>query len=102
MDLWIRNQDKTILKKVSRLSLSAFNGDVLVDGEYFGTYKTKKRALEVLNEIQKYVDEKPIIKLERMYNYQEKLKEFGSGFIITDSTMEIVPAKTKVYEMPKE
>lgn len=59
MKLWIRSQDKT--------QLGIIVGVILVDNElrgftnynqnYFelGTYKTKERALEVLDEIQKYI-----------------------------------------------
>ena len=103
MDLWIRNQDKTILKKVSCLSLSVFDGDVLVDDKHFGTYKTKKRALEVLNEIQRCLNGRTIISPRRIGDYERIKKEFFDGsFIITDGSVDVFPSDVIVYEMPKE
>ena len=60
MDLWIRSQDKEDLIKVYSLEvasrsndkytiLTLINSSTLVD---LGTYETKERALEVLDEIQ--------------------------------------------------
>ena len=107
MDLWIRSQDRKSLVKCNDISIASGNRivgyfDKTTEYETLGIYKTENRALEILDIIQRYVNEKPIMKIGRMFDYQEKLKEFGSGFIITDSTTEIVPAKTMVYEMPKE
>ena len=58
MDLWIRSQDKRILQKVDNIFLDAnyenkricnYADDYKTE---LGTYKTKERALEVLDEIQ--------------------------------------------------
>lgn len=54
MELWIRSQDGTILEKEERFMIIrgmdvyyiANNGDI------YGKYKAKERALEVLDEIQ--------------------------------------------------
>ena len=60
MELWIRSQDKEVLMKVGNIKyveyngnhiLNAFNTDQMGDFD-IGIYKTKTRALEVLNEIQ--------------------------------------------------
>lgn len=56
MDLWIRSQDKKTLTKISEVAISY--GGVTIRGiigdysRWLGEYKTKERALEVLNEIQ--------------------------------------------------
>lgn len=74
MDLWIRSQDKEDLIKVDNLGLAYLGKYNFVDKigdihreEYhicqfeenchttLGYYKTKERALEVLNEIQNYI-----------------------------------------------
>lgn len=62
MDLWIRSQDRKKLVKSSYLTLflSDTNWFIYSDtttGEPFeiGKYKTKGRALEVLDEIQKHL-----------------------------------------------
>ena len=55
MELWIRSQDKMLLRKPEQLGIS--EGDDFwyiaenLTVEY-GRYKTKERALEVLDEIQ--------------------------------------------------
>ena len=61
MDLWILNQKKDALTKVSYIHYSYFydkaNDEqlhIITNDDYdFGFYKTKQRALEVLGEIQK-------------------------------------------------
>ena len=61
MELWIRQQDKTILQKVDNLLISNGNNaegtfniytNSLPAQNILGRYKTKERALEVLDEIQ--------------------------------------------------
>ena len=63
MDLWIRSQDKTILMKVNRICFERnIDDEPTIYGyenydnyERLGIYKTKERALEVLDEIQEYI-----------------------------------------------
>lgn len=64
--MWIRSQDKTVLVKVFDFRVDCCIG---LDGEYYiqgnldsnydsyilGTYKSKERAIEVLDEIQKKI-----------------------------------------------
>lgn len=65
MDLWIRSQDRMNLVKVRQVSLNYQNNKQIIanhtpdlyenSGEYYeflGTYETKERAIEVLDEIQ--------------------------------------------------
>lgn len=58
MELWIRSQDKRILQKTDNIYLDANYGNKRICNyvdDYkteLGTYKTKERALEVLDEIQ--------------------------------------------------
>lgn len=58
MELWIRSQDKRILQKIDNIYLDANYGNKRICNyvdDYkteLGTYKTKERALEVLDEIQ--------------------------------------------------
>ena len=62
MELWIRHQNKTILQKVDNLLISDGNNaertfniytNSLLVQNVLGRYKTKERAIEVLDEIQK-------------------------------------------------
>ena len=55
MELWIRSQDREYLEKVEKIYIwkNSFE-EYQIDGKSeLGTYKTKKRALEVLDEIQR-------------------------------------------------
>lgn len=59
MELWIRSQDKRILQKVTNIYLDANYEDKRIstyDGNNgnnteLGSYKTKERAMEILEEI---------------------------------------------------
>lgn len=68
MNLWIRSQDKESLTKVSNVEYTYKEGNLYTDvrgkhyiGTYYdnlkilGEYKSKERALEVLDEIQAYL-----------------------------------------------
>ena len=53
MDLWIRSQDKSVLEKIEGLRVDGFRGEYYIATytHSLGEYKTKERALEVLDEI---------------------------------------------------
>ena len=60
MNLRVRSQDKRILQKVANIFLDANYENKRIstyDGDNIelGTYKTKERAIEVLDEIQNYI-----------------------------------------------
>lgn len=89
MELWVRSQDKKSLTKVSNVQYTYKEGDLYTDvkgkhyiGTYYdnlkilGIYATKERALEVLDEIQKILEQ------------------------ILDGNLTILPIF--VYEMPEE
>ena len=60
MELWLRSQDKTRLSIITNIQLVEWGGEYslvgytndYVDDFDLGKYKTKERALEVLDEIQ--------------------------------------------------
>lgn len=58
MELWIRSQDRKSLKKVCDLSEHFGNAKygVYEDVLPLGYYETEERALEVLDEIQRYIN----------------------------------------------
>ena len=78
MNLWVRSQDKRILQKVDNIFLDANYEDKRIstydgDNVELGTYKTKERALEVLDEIQEYINFNIKLKLETcIYEMPEK------------------------------
>ena len=82
MDFWIRTQDKECLTKVNHLYI--YNCDIKQQNDItLGIYKTKERALEVLNEIhQRLIDLQTI--------------EYLGDYRFTKRNLDCV------YEMPKE
>ena len=72
MELWVRSQEKDILLKVKSLLIDDDNYDIYTQDYVgqnlctytLGTYKSKERALEVLDEIQN-----TIIGFENENNY---------------------------------
>lgn len=109
MELWVRSQDKDILMKVVVLeanddnSIYTTNRNTLVR---LGKYKTKERALEILDEIQKLLIPRGIIKYNSLLHQEdiEKLRNcFNNNYIVTDKNVELLQQfETLVYEMPKE
>ena len=84
MELWIRSQDRTNLIRVEHLALT--NNKTITgmstNWDYdLGTYETKERALEVLDEIQKTIE---------THILSQTSTEWDTWF------------KGTVYEMPKE
>lgn len=89
MELWIRSQDKETLLKINRIynfAMTIFAEDKNDREIVLGTYKTKERALEVLDEICEYIEK--VGKSEIISNengIMSGIKYFG-----------------RIYEMPKE
>lgn len=105
MELWVRSQDKRILIKVDNIFLDANYGNKRIstydgDNTELGTYKTKERAIEILDEIQSLlqlkIEYKPIVQEEYnpLYTYKH--------FVKVDDNVEIEELSTFVYNMPKE
>lgn len=55
MELWVRSQDKTFLRKANTIGIVEGRDFWSIDENLtvsFGKYKTKERAIEILDEIQ--------------------------------------------------
>lgn len=100
MELWIRSQDKEVLLKCNQVYYFTINNKHIIgtdlelvqrgyDYQSLGYYKSKERALEVLNEI------------ENKIKYMGKTYEIG-----TMQDERLIPHKhnyvDNVYEMPQE
>ena len=105
MNLWVRSQDKRILQKVDNIFLDANYENKRIstyDGDNIelGTYETKERAIEVLDEIQHLlqptIEYKPIVQEEYNLAYEYK------HFVKVDDNMEIKELSTFVYQMPEK
>lgn len=85
MELWIRSQDKEVLLKVNELEIEA-NMIIAFDNNKYqclGTYETKERTLEILDEIQNKIN---LINLGH---------DFGSPMIDLKNP-------TYIYQMPEK
>ena len=105
MELWVRSQDKMNLVQIKQININYQNNKQVIAnyiaetyenaGEYYellGTYKTKERALEVLDEIEGY------IKLKYLY----ELKEYAAIKTIINGVDEVKASNNMiVYEMPE-
>ena len=112
MNLWIRSQDKKIMLKnpiliVDDDRILTPKNDYRDTHLILGHYKTKERALEVLDEIQKILTGRLIIKTNRKVGSKDlnKLANFfDTKYVINDNEFEFIqPEATNIiYEMPKE
>lgn len=96
MELWIRSQDKKILEKCEDLFSAYYSSKKSYaicshkNMVTLGLYKTEKRALEVLDEIQNMIHYE--------YNF-ENLTYEKADLILKGKIVENI---VKFYEMPKE
>lgn len=119
MDLWIRSQDKEKLLKCNDISMPnnmiyevgtiKFKGYKIVgyfdkntEYENLGTYKTKERALEVLDEIQDILKPKYILDASSIKPDGNFYEENGMIFQKYNANAEIKELSTFVYQMPEK
>ena len=112
MSLWIRSQDKECLMKVNRVDINEDNVIIAEGFEiWLGAYKSRERALEVLNEIQNKLTDKYLMQPNCFispYQLVEKKIAYeqlnNASFITTELGYDITPITvgTTVYEMPEE
>ena len=107
MELWIRSQDKEVLTRVVDIWKDADKNEIWSKSSFaikncLGIYKTKERALEVLDEIQKILKPRYIVDTSSI-NFDGKPYE-QKGVILQDcnANVRIEEFSTFVYEMPKE
>ena len=88
MDLWIRSQDRTFLRKVNTIGIVEGRDFWSIDENItvsFGKYKTEERALEVLDEIQ------------NIFSLKIENKSYEEADLILKAKM-----LDSCYQMPKE
>lgn len=107
VDLWVRSQDRRALYKTSGFFIKEEQykrkGKYIIEGNecWLGAYNTFERALEVLDEIQKLLTPKMIIKNEG----RDCVALDGTIYrtnIVSNINSDIQQLSTYVYEMPKE
>lgn len=111
MELWIRSQDKTTLIRSYEIYIVEYGKDSYVvrakrTSHILGAYKTMERALEILDEIQRILIPKGIIKFDSLLKQEDietLRKRFDNNYIVVNKNVELLqPFETLVYEMPKE
>lgn len=113
MELWVRSQDRMNLVKIRQISLNYQNNKQIIanyipdfypnSGDYYellGTYSTKERALEVLDEIQSLLQ--PIIKYKPIVQEEPNTLYPYKNFVKVDDNVEIKELSTFVYQMPEK
>lgn len=112
MEIWIRSQNKHILKKCNEITtfiethndIFKINGSkyyiISEDETILGEYKNEKRLLEVLDEIQKLITPKIITTQYKCEIKDNKKTEFD--LIMNPLKTEIQELSTIVYQMPLE
>ena len=103
--MWIRSQDKEVLGKFDMLYIDENMSDEIVitgcDGHVhvndkvlsaceLGTYKSKERAIEVLDEIQTCIS--------NFFEYEVMPPQNNDWFF----SVQAVPRTNKIYNMPEE
>lgn len=116
MNLWIRSQDREKLLKVDGLqyqnckleeNVSVETNTILgfydsFENDILGEYKTKERALEVLNEIQNILKPKYILDTSSIKPDGDFYEENGMIFQKYNANARIEELSTFVYQMPEE
>lgn len=116
MDLWILNQEKDALTKVSYIHYSYFYDKandkqlhIITNDDYdFGFYKTKQRALEVLGEIQKLLMENILVfknydvpDYESLKTEIDYARKYGFFNVNSHSQVDSCHRDCMVFEMPE-
>ena len=105
MELWIRSQNKHSLMKPNNIYI--FENVICCEcngKRRLGEYKSQKRALEVLDEIQKVIMPKYIISNfpdDKVKNLNQTFK-YNYDYIQSNGNINIRELGNYIYEMPKE
>ena len=111
----MRSQDKMNLVKIRQISLNYQNNKQIIanyipelyenSGAYYellGTYKTKERAIEILDEIQNILKPKYILDTSSIKPDGDFYEENGVIFQKYNANAKIEELSTFVYQMPKD
>ena len=107
MELWIRSQDKEVLTRVVDIWKDADKNEIWSKSSFatkncLGIYKTKERALKVLDEIEYILKPKYILNTSSIKPDGDFYEENGMIFQKYNANARIEELSTFVYEMPKE
>lgn len=108
MELWIRSQDGERLTKCHDLRIYYAKQEnlwVIEDCDDLGCYKSKKRALDILDEIHNILQPRYYIKSTPVITTDNMIEELTNDICINTTQaveMELKQAGQVVYQMPRE
>lgn len=115
MSLWIRSQNKYCLRKVDGVYINpnrpGFYYIQDFDNNKLASYKTEKRALEILNDIQDKIKNRVWLQVQYPVKKEDKYKVLmdfetinGITPIVSDISENVTPINQEVfiYEMPEK
>lgn len=94
MDLWIRSQNRKMMEKAVAIKIAHYTenetNSIVINNDYvFGEYATEERALEVLDKIQKFLEN----------SCETYMQQHDNGLF---SVVPVYLSRKTVFEMPKE
>ena len=105
--MWVRGQNKQLLIDCNKFELSEDETDIIFgnifDNYYIlGTYATKERCLEVLDEIERHINgEYKLIIKEKEKVIEQTFDKLSQLFLPPTESIQVI-TMPKVYQMPKE
>lgn len=110
MELWIRSQDKECLMKIDRLDYDLSNSQhrIMVNGyeTLVGLYETKKRCLQIIDEIQNLLQPRYFIKEPKIdFDNNDLLTGLSENIVLRANQQieyDLKQAGQIVYTMPEE
>ena len=111
MELWVRSQNKCKLRKTDLINYSYEAGKHIIDchGYPVGTYATKERCLEIIDEMQEFLMSSGMILFKNVDISEipkEALEPFKALSYLPNgdnqSSVSVHNAEVVVYEMPQE
>ena len=106
MDLWIRSQNKEKLCKIENIKYMDSSDDFALwndNNGILGIYKTKQRALEVLDEITNLIKPKYLIRMDNHGPVNDFLNNENNSYVSAEGVGMVSNInQTLYYEMPKE
>ena len=116
MELWVRSQNRIVLKRLQDIEYyKDGKKHFVIGGSLLGEYKTEERCLEIIDEIQKLLlsaNGDYLVKLQDIDVNAEVKTVYGKNFIQklqgpimpidNEPSVQFVQPSVLVYEMPKE
>ena len=106
--MWVRNQDKSFLLKCNGIYIDTdadeYTGDYLVytalnAGQTFilGIYKSKERSLEVLDEIEEYINIYEFKKSRKTLTYDDVVYQMPDEWLNDGTFKYYVPNRIRIF-----